>query len=201
VFPAISKPEEEKLIMVKEIFEDIFDEASALKNVNTEASKDLSSLVRDLRNVEQQIEDVENELSRLKSMKHKLSTEQLPQLMDEMGMEEIKVDGVKVTKGVVIHASIPPDKKDEAFAWLREEGHDDIIKNDVSLSFSRGEDNLAGDVVGMLREKGFDPQTKTHVHPSTLKKFVKDSLEVGRAIDLDLLGAYTLNVAKIGRTA
>ena len=56
---------------------------------------------------------------------------------------------------------------------LRENGLDDIIKNDVTCSFGKGQDNLAGDVVGILQDRGFDPVTKTHVHPSTLKAFMK----------------------------
>ena len=36
---------------------------------------------------------------------------------------------------------------------------DDIIKNDVTCSFGKGQDNLAGDVVGILQDRGFDPMT------------------------------------------
>ena len=65
---------------------------------------------------------------------------------------------------------------------------DDIIKNDVTCSFGKGEDNMAGDVIGLLRDKGFDPKTKTHVHPSTLKAFVKEQITKGTPIDLDCSG-------------
>ena len=36
-------------------------------------------------------------------------------------------------------ASIPKDRKGEAFEWLRIHGYDDIIKNQVSVQFGRGE--------------------------------------------------------------
>jgi hypothetical protein len=121
--------------------------------------------------------------------------------MDEMGVDRIDVDGVTVTRKMMVHASIPVERKDEAFAWLRENGLDDIIKNDVSVSFGKGEDNMAGDVVGLLQERGFDPQTKTHIHPSTLKAFVKERLENGKPIDLDMFGAFVANAAEIRRKA
>ena len=80
----------------------------------------------------------------VKLEKHKLSTENIPALMDEMGMDRVDVDGLTVSRKMIVHASIPSDRKEEAFAWLRENGLDDIIKNDVTCSFGKGEDNLQG---------------------------------------------------------
>ena len=140
-------------------------------------------------------------LKALKAEKHRLSVENIPGLMDEMGVDRLDVDGVSVSRKMIVHASIPQDRKEEAFAWLRENGLDDIIKNDVTCSFGKGEDNVAGDVVGILQEKGFDPKTKTHVHPSTLKAFVKERIVDGKPIDLDMFGAFIANAAEIRRKA
>lgn len=182
-----------------DIFEDIFDEGAALDKVDTGTGKALSSLVRDLRRVEKEIETAEEHLKYLKQQKHKLSVENIPQLMDEMGVERVDVDGVTVARKMIVHASIPKDRQEEAFAWLRENNLDDIIKNDVTCSFGKGEDNIAGDVIGLLQERGFNPNTKTHVHPSTLKAFVKEQFVAGRPIDLDLFGAFITNAAEIRR--
>jgi len=182
-----------------EIFEDIFDEASALKKIDTNTSKTLSSLVRDMRELEEKIEDSENHLKNLKSQKHSLAAEQIPMLMDEMGVDRIDVDGLTVSTKLQVHASIPVARREEAYTWLRGNNLDSIIKNDVTVSFGKGEDNIAGDVVGLLQEKGFDPKTKTHVHASTLKAFVKERITDGKPIDLDLFGAYSMNTAEIRR--
>tara|TARA_R100000654_G_scaffold2023_1_gene7349 strand:+ start:8002 stop:8562 length:561 start_codon:yes stop_codon:yes gene_type:complete len=184
-----------------DIFEDYFDESEALAQIDSGTGKQLSDLVRTLRNVEKQIEDAELHMKALKAEKHKLSVENIPSLMDEMGVERLDVDGLTVERKMMVHASIPKDRKDEAFAWLRDNGLDDIIKNDVTCSFGKGEDNVAGDVVGILQEKGFDPQTKTHVHPSTLKAFVKERVTEGKPIDLDMFGAFIANAAQIRRKA
>jgi hypothetical protein len=184
-----------------DIFDDIFDEGDALAKVDSGTGKQLSDLVRALRNVEQQIDDAENHLKALKQEKHKLSVENIPALMDEMGVERLDVDGLTVERKMMVHASIPQDRKDEAFAWLRDNNLDDIIKNDVTCSFGKGQDNLAGDVVGILQDRGFDPKTKTHVHPSTLKAFVKERVTDGKPIDLDMFGAFIANAAQIRRKA
>ena len=182
-----------------EIFEDFFDEADALTKVSTETSKDLSNLVRQLRKVEDQIEDAENHVKMLKAEKHKLSIDTIPALMDEMGMERLDVDGVVVNRKMIVHASIPLARREEAYAWLRENKCDDIIKNVISCSFGKGQDNLAGNAIGMLREQGFDPEQKTSVHPSTLKAFVKERVTDGKPIDLDMFGAFIANAAEIRR--
>ena len=186
---------------MNDIFEDIFDEADAVSRVDTGTGKQLSHLVRTLRNVESQIEDAESHIKALKAEKHKLSVEGIPALMDEMGVERLDVDGMTVERKMIVAASIPAANKDQAFDWLRSNGLDDIIKNDITVSFGKGEDNVAGDVVGMLQSKGFDPKTKTHVHPSTLKAFVKERITDGKPIDLDLFGAFISNTAVIKRKA
>lgn len=192
------KPEEEKL-MSDNIFEDIFDEAEALQSVDTGSATQLSGHVRQMRSLEDEIADAENHIKALKQQKHSLATEIIPNLMDEMGIERLDVDGVSVVRKNIVHASIPASRRDEAFEWLRVNGCDDIIKNDIVCSFTKGQDNEAGHVVGMLREQGYMPEQKTQVHPMTLKAFVRERLESGQEIDLDLFGAYILNTAEIKR--
>ena len=184
---------------MNDIFEDLFDESTALSSVDTGTGKQLSQLVRNLRNIEQQIEDAENHMKALKQEKHKLSVENIPALMDEMGLERIDVDGLTVERKMIISASIPQDRKEDAFAWLRENGLDDIIKNDVTCSFGKGQDNSAKNVIAILQDAGFDPATKTHVHPSTLKAFVKERITDGKPIDLDMFGAFISNAAQLRR--
>jgi hypothetical protein len=184
---------------MSDIFEDIFDEGDALSQVSTETGQQLSSLVRELRNVEDQITEAEEHVKELKQQQKSLSFETIPAVMDEMGVERVDVDGLTVSRKMIVHASIPLDRKEEAFSWLRENNLDDIIKNDVTCSFGKGEDNVAGDVVGLLQEKGFYPKTKAHVHASTLKAFVKERVTDDKAIDLDMFGAYINNVAQIKR--
>ena len=99
-----------------EIFEDYYDEADAVSQVNTETAKNLSGLVRNLRKVEDQIEVAELHVKELKAEAHKLSTDTIPALMDEMGVERLDVDGVTVQRKLIVHASIPKDRRDEAHA-------------------------------------------------------------------------------------
>jgi len=179
--------------------EEMFADADTLSGVEADGGKQLSSLVRLLNSVQQQIDDAEQHLKALKQEKQRISFEQIPALMDEMGIERVDVDGATVELKPFVSASIPADRKQEAFNWLREHGLDDIIKNDIVVSFGRGQDNQAGDVMYELEQKGFHPEQKTHVHAMTLKAFVKERVEQGLPIDLDMFGAYVARTANVKR--
>ena len=50
-----------------------------------------------------------------------------------------------------------------------------------------------------LEQKGFHPEQKTHIHAMTLKAFVKERVEKGLPIDIDLFGAYVGRTAEVKR--
>jgi len=119
--------------------------------------------------------------------------------MQEMGVDSVTVEGNKVSLRQFVHARIAEDKRDEAFSWLRSIGEGDIIKNDVTVSFNTGQDNLAGAVIDDLRNQGLEPAQKTHVHPQTLKAWVKGRIESGKEIDFDTFGVFVGTEATIKR--
>jgi hypothetical protein len=43
------------------------------------------------------------------------------------------------------------------------------------------------------------PEKKTHIHSMTLKAFIKERVEKGLPIDLDLFGAFVARTADIKR--
>ena len=179
--------------------EEMFADADTLGGVDADGGKQLSSLVRQLNSIQQQIDEAEEHLKALKQDKQRISFEQIPMLMDEMGIERVDVDGATVQLKPFVSASIPADRKQDAFNWLREHGLDDIIKNDIIVSFGRGQDNAAGDVMYDLEQKAFHPEQKTHIHSMTLKAFVKERVEKGLPIDLDMFGAYVARTADVKR--
>ena len=191
--------------MSKEI--DIFDEedrifdASTLEGVQAENGKQLSGLVRRLNEKQEQIDETEKYLKELKAEKQRIAFEHIPMLMDEMAIERIDVDGLTVKLKPFVSASIPADRKQDAFNWLREHGLDDIIKNDIIVSFGRGQDNKAGDMMYDLEQKGFHPAQKTHIHSMTLKAFVRERVEKGLPIDLDMFGAFVARTAEVKRNS
>ena len=185
--------------MAEEIFDEMFDDTT-LDKVQKGDMKTLSSLVKDLDQLTIDINEKEEELKSLKLQKHKMSTEQIPAMMDEMGVQRLDVENLSVSLKPLINVSIPPTRRDEAYQWLRDNGLDDIIKNDVIMSFGKGEDNMAGDIMYELEQRGMHPEKKTHIHSMTLKAFIRERVEKGLPIDLDLFGAFIARTADIKRS-
>lgn len=141
--------------------------------------------------LEKVVSELEEELKERKKELLKVSDELLPNAMENLGLEEFKLaDGSTISIKDLIAASIPKDKEAEAFAWLRENGYADIIKNTVSCSFGKDEDELAKEALEKLKELGFKPNQASSVHPSTLKAFVKECLEEQVAIPLEPFGVW-----------
>ena len=182
-----------------DFFEEMLDAADALTEVDTGTTKSLSNLVRQVEELNKELDMAESHLKKLKQEKHKLQTDAIPALMDEMGVDRLDVGDVSVTLKPFVSASIPQDRRAEAHQWLRDNGLDDIIKNDVVLSFGRGEDDTAHSIMLDLEQRGFHPESKTHIHSMTLKAFVKERVEKGLPIDLDMFGAYVAKTADIKR--
>jgi len=181
----------------------LFDEevdASKFDKVDGEKGSTLSNLIRQSMEIDEKIAEAEQYLKDLKFKKRKVNEEDIPNLMQEMGMDSVTVDGNKVALRQFVHARIADDKKDEAFTWLRSIGEADIIKNDVTVSFKSGEDNMAGAVIDDLRSQGLEPAQKTHVHPQTLKAWVKNRIESGQEIDFDTFGVFVGTEATIKRS-
>ena len=96
-------------------------------------------------------------------------------------------------------ASISPDKKEEAFNWLRNNGLGDLIKNEVIVSFGRNEDNKAANYAVLAQGRGYQPIQKLKVEPMTLKALVRERVESGKDMPSDLFNVFAGNRTKITR--
>ena len=166
----------------------------------TDAAKTLSDKVIELKDLEDEIENAEESLSKLKEKARYISNVEVPQMMEEMHITKLKLkDGESVEIKKIYGASITPDNQEQAFTWLRNNGLGDIIKNDVTVTFGRGEDNKAADYAVLARGQGYEPVQKIGVHPQTLKAVVRERLESGQEMPSDLFKTYAGNSTKITR--
>jgi seryl-tRNA synthetase len=85
----------------------------------------------------------------------------VPELFREGNATSVTVLGYRVTTSSVVRASIRKDTKDNAFAWLKAEGHGDLIKVEPT------------------------------VHPETLAAWARVELEQGTELPEELFSVYT----------
>jgi hypothetical protein len=174
------------------------DQAEAITQTNE--VKALSDQVLNLRNLEDQIKQKENELKKLKKDSEIISGEVIPTMMTEMNISTLKLaDGSAVEVKPIYGASITSEKKEEAFNWLRENGLGDLIKNEVTVSFGRNEDNKALQYANLAQGQGYQPVQKLKVEPMTLKALVRERVESGQDMPSDLFNVFAGNRTKITR--
>ena len=151
----------------------------------------LSDQVLKLQSLENEIKEDEEVLKNKKKSAAMLSEEIIPTMMTEMSLSSIKLaDGSAVEVKPVYGASIPVSKREEAFKWLRDNGLGDLIKNEVTVSFGRNEDNKAANYAVLAQGQGYQPVQKLKVEPMTLKALVRERIESGREIPSDLFNVY-----------
>jgi len=170
-------------------FEEKF--ASNLEKADGGALKTVAELARIIKTKEIEVADLERQFKESKKELLRLTDEELPASMAEMGLASFTLDDgstidVKPTYG----ASILVANREKAYDWLRDHGYDDIIKNNVAVSFGRGEDDMAGAFKSLAEKEGYSAQQDTSIHSQTLRAFVRERIEAGDEFPMDLFGAY-----------
>ena len=174
------------------------DQQDAMKK--TDNIQSLADQVERLEGVSSEIEDAESRIKLLKKKRDHISGEVIPTMMSEMGLAELKLhDGSHLKVSTSYRATITEANKETAFNWLRENGLGDIIKNEISVSFGRNEDNKAADYAELAKGQGLEPQQKLKVEPMTLKALVRERMEAGKEMPTELFNIYVGNKTTIKR--
>ena len=123
----------------------------------------------------QRLQEQEDTVSETKNQIRQLEEIDIPQLMDERNLEELRLnDGKKIVVKDFVQARIK--NSTAAFQWLHETGNEGIIKNEIKVSLDRGQDERAEMIKEDLKTRGVLFDHKKTVHPATLKAFVKEAL-------------------------
>lgn len=158
----------------------------------------ISKLAAQIQDEEAGIERLEKELTEAKQRHKKLTEVDMPDLMDEIGVEEFTTAeglGVKVEKKT--RTSLPAARMEEGCDWLEEHGHAAIIKRMVSVAFNKDDEEKAKLMAEVLGNTFEQTEQKRTVHPSTLNAHIRQLIDEGADVDLDLFGVFEQRKAKI----
>ena len=160
----------------------------------------LASYCQELQQVEDHIELLEKEVKIQKEKADKIASEIIPNMLAEQGLSSLKLaDGSAVEVGKSYSCTIKKDGTDAAYQWLRENGLEDIIKNEVFVTFGKGEDNKAEQLLNLAAQEGFEPQQKSKVEPMTLKALYRERIEAGLDMPSDSFNLFVKDRTKISR--
>lgn len=188
---------------------DIFDQmeadfettmASSVEKIDQGDLATVAGVARAIRDKEATIADLEAKLKEEKKALLKLTDEDLPTMLSEIGLSSMKLDdGSEVTVKPTYGANILVDNRPQAYEWLREHGYDDIIKNTVFCQFGRGEDDKASAFKAFAAQEGHLAEQKEEIHPQTLRAFVKERTENGETLP-EVFGVYVGQRAVVKRS-
>ena len=164
-------------------------------NINKLADK-----IKEMQAKQTQLELQEDSVKKTKKDIEHLSGEIIPTMLSEMGLSFLKLqDGSSIEVKTNYSATITQANKEKAFNWLRENGLGDIIKNEISVSFGRNEDNKAADYAELAKGQGLEPKQKLKVEPMTLKALVRERIEAGKEMPTEIFNIYVGNKTTIKR--
>lgn len=159
---------------------------------------ELTALAQELTERDRKISSLEEELKCAKESARAMREETLPAALTELGVTSITLlTGEKLNMKQEVYASIPVEKRAEAYDWLERQGFESIIKTTVAVQFGKGELHAAEELMESLFGQGLQPSFNRDVHAQTLKAFLREQLAAGRQLPLELFGARPVWTAKI----
>ena len=155
-----------------------------------------------LKKKEDEVAALEEKLKAKKEERDDISSRVIPELLAEQGLQEIKLaDGSKVSVKKEFRATLPKDeiRREAAYQWLRDQNLGDIIKNNVTVSFGKGEDNKSNHLVDLAVANGFTPQQKSDVAWNTLTALYEERVKAGLDMPSDVFSLWIKDKTKISR--
>lgn len=159
----------------------------------------LDELVKFADELQARIDELNAQIDHAKSVQVKVLQTDLPNLLHELGLNEVTRGdlNVKLQSGVSI--SIPEANREGAFTWLAENDAGDIVKTEVISRFSAGDLERAEAAKKALEDEGFETEVKMSVHPSTLKSWAKEFIQKGAIPPAEFFSTHVYDSAKITR--
>jgi len=181
-------------------FEDLAEQLEADAEEEKEVGlSDVAAAVEQYIVVNALLSDKEEEVKEIKKSMRAVE-EEIRNLLNKAGLEKYDATdsrgrSVKITKACT--ASIAKAKEHVAFQWLRDNGFEDIIKNEVKVPFGRGSDSEARVLTKFLEENEIVFDENETVHAGTLKAFVNEQLGKGVEVPRDIFGVFDVIKVKL----
>ena len=137
---------------------------------------EVASLAKQQLELEAVLEALEEGVKVAKDNLKAIQEDLLPQTMMGLGLSDFTMDtGEKVTVKGDIHISIAAANAAKAMAWLKKNKAGDLIKQEVVVSFGRGESKEATALKKQLKKDGSMYKDSIGVHSQTLKAFAREN--------------------------
>ena len=178
-------------------------------NFGEDDLKTLTELIDNMLKNEKAIEDLVSALDTLKQQQRQLSEVDIPTKMKDIGMKEFvtdKGDKVKIksfytgyiaTVKACLKSEELAERRQKCLDYLSKDANSALVKNELSISFSKTQDNEAKDLQADLEKKGYAPTLNESVNANSLKSHINAVKEKGLEFDDDLFKVFMKTETKI----
>lgn len=169
---------------------------------------------RRMMRLEMEIADIEQKLRTKQEEYDKLSTDELPGLMESVGIKTLPLaNGYTLDLKPVFRASLPAKSTIEkandeerpillarftdGLKWLRKHKAGDLIKNTLKLDLGKGQDAVVKEFMALAKRLKVSVDRSETVHPGSLGKFLREQLEIGTDVPFETFGVFDGRKAEI----
>lgn len=132
------------------------------------AGLDMVGAILEMARVAALKDEIDAKLSEVNKRYDYLRLSLVPTKMDETGVPNIRIEGVgRVSLTGDMYVSIPADSREEAYQYLMDTGHGDIIKPGINPS------TLKATIKAMMKKGEEIPEDKFKVTPFTRASITK----------------------------
>ncbi len=155
----------------------------------------LNTLVHEQLLAEEEVAKAENALATAKKKLARLSEYVIPDVMEEMGINEYKTnEGLTIKLKQAIRASISEVNRSDAFGWMTDHDHEAMIKTSIVIEKPALLDDFENadelkEALQLVMDNLPSTENKS-IHSSTLSAFIRDKLEDGEEIPLDTFSVF-----------
>ncbi len=162
----------------------------------------IEGLAQEQLDAEAMVATLEERLAEAKMAALSIREHKLPDLLDSADLGESTITtpaGHIIKMGEAIRGSIPKGKEQPAFDWLEDNKNGRLIKRTFIIEFGKGDEAWANKFERdcARRKRTLNLKRKQGVHPQTLQAFVRQQLDEGVAIPMDVFGVYRQRFASV----
>ena len=178
-------------------------------NFQEDDLKSLTEMIDNMLKNDKAIEDMKSALKVLEQAQRQLSEIDIPTKMKEIGMKEFvtnKGDKIKIksfytgyipTIKACLKSQELAERRQKCIDYLSKDENSSLVKNELSISFSKTQDNEAKDLKAELEKKGYAPTLNESVNANSLKSHINVVKEKGLEFDDELFKVFLKTETKI----
>lgn len=108
--------------------------SEAMDTVSSISRDDINTLLKAFKLMGEHIEKIEDVLKVYSALYNRLSSDVIPKTLEAHEFESVKLGGYLFTPTIKLRANIPNDLKPKGFEWLRTEGMEALIAEQVNAN-------------------------------------------------------------------